>query len=119
MQDVKELERQLDLILATLRQRTGVARTTLRLDDPQRAWQVDLICAKALAPGAKSLRGEGSIDQRSGETVKWLSKEKRNLIQPDSLNNPNPPAPPALIAMYNATAQMLGPILNKGQYLVG
>ena len=34
-----------------------------------RGWNVDFICAEAVQPGVKSLRGDGSIDQRGAATV--------------------------------------------------
>jgi len=116
---VVELERKLDGLLAGLLRETRGSRSTLRIDDAARGWNVDFVCAEALQPGVKSLRGNGSIDQRAAETVKWMAKYKRNLVQPDLTNNPDPAPPPALMSSYAAKAQMLGPLLNSEGYLSG
>ena len=114
-----QIETELHAVLAELLRTSGAARTTLRLDDAARGWGVDFVCAEALTQGAKSLRNEGSINQRAAETVQWLARERRNLIQPDLLNHPSPAPPPALLKFYGATAQMLGPILDGTGYLAG
>ncbi len=106
-------------MLAGLLRETRGGRSTLRIDDAARGWNVDFVCAEALQPGVKSLRGNGSIDQRAAETVKWMAKYKRNLVQPDLTNNPDPAPPPALMSSYAAKAQMLGPLLNSEGYLSG
>jgi maleate isomerase len=116
---VSNLEKELDEVLGTLLHKSGGSRVTLRIDDAARGWNVDFICAEALRPGIKSLRGDGSINQRMAATVKWLAANKRNLIQPDIINNPDPAPPPALMGVYAAKAQMLGPLLSKGGYLSG
>jgi hypothetical protein len=67
----------------------------------------------------KSLRGEGSIDQRAAATIKWLEKHCKNLVQPDIINNPDPSPPPALMSAYAAQAQMLAPLFNKTGHLQG
>jgi GAF domain-containing protein len=65
------------------------------------------------------LRGDGSIDQRAAATVKWMEKHRRNLVQPDIINNPDPAPPRALMSAYAAKAQMLAPLFNKDSYLQG
>ena len=117
--NTSQIEAELDVVLAELLRKSGASRTTVRLDDAARGWRVDFVCAEALTSGAKSLREDGSINQRAADTVQWLARERRNLIQPDLLNNPTPAAPPALLKSYGATAQMLGPILDSTGYLVG
>jgi maleate isomerase len=117
--EVAALERRLDDVLATLLQDSHGSRCTVRIDDPARGWHVDLICAEALRPGVKSLRGQGAIDQRAAATVKWLAAEKRNLIQPDLTGKPVPPPPPALMGVYAAKAQMLAPLLTRAGHLAG
>ena len=116
---VQELERELDQVLATLLAASRGSRTTLRIDDPERGWHVDFICAEAARPGVKSLRGEGSIDQRAAATVQWMASNRRNLIQPDLTNNPDPAPPPALMSAYAAKAQMLAPLFNREGHLQG
>lgn len=113
------LEHSLDTILQDLRTEVGASRATLRVDDPARGWAVGLVCAEALAPGVASMRGDGSINQRGALTAQWLATHKRNLLQPDLLTNPDPPAPAALLSVYGAKAQMLGPLVDGGGYLVG
>ena len=67
----------------------------------------------------KSLRGDGSIDQRAAATVEWMAKHRRNLVQPDLTDAPDPAPPPALMSAYAAQAQMLGPLLASDGYLSG
>jgi maleate isomerase len=117
--EVAGLEKQLDGVLATLLRESHGSRCTLRIDDPARDWNVDFVCAEALQPGVKSLRGDGSIDQRAAETVKWMAVHKRNLVQPDLTSNPDPAPPPALMSAYAAKAQLLGPLLAQDGYLAG
>ena len=117
--EMAELEKKLDEVLATLLRETHGSRSTLRIDDPARGWNVDFICAEAVRPGVKSLRGDGSIDQRAAATVHWMAEHKRNLVQPDLTDNPDPAPPPALLTAYAAKAQLLGPLLAKDGYLTG
>ena len=117
--EVAALEKKLDEVLATLLRETHGSRSTLRIDDPARGWNVDFICAEAVRPGVKSLRGDGSIDQRAAATVHWMAEHKRNLVQPDLTDNPDPAPPPALLTAYAAKAQLLGPLLAKDGYLTG
>jgi hypothetical protein len=117
--DVKALENKLDEILSSLLEKSHGSRCTLRIDDERRGWNVDFVCSEATMPGVKSLRGDGSIDQRAAATVKWMEKNRRNLIQPDLTNNPDPAPPPALMSAYAAKAQMLAPLFNRQGHLQG
>lgn len=117
--DVAALEKKLDAVLATLLAASHGSRATLRIDDAARGWHVDFICAEAVRPNVKSLRGDGSIDQRAAATVHWLVKHKRNLVQPDLTDKPDPAPPPALMSAYAAKAQLLGPLLGSDDYLTG
>lgn len=108
------LVEQLGGVLAQLRDATGALRTTLRIDLPAYDFHVDLAVAEALAPGARSLLAEGSMDQRAAPTARWLERERRLLVQPD-FDAADPRPPPALIAAYGVQAQMLGPILSDGR----
>ena len=116
---VAALEKNLDAVLAILLRDGHGSRVTLRIDDAARGWNVQLICAEALAPGVKTLRGEGGINQRAATTVAWMVQHKRNLVQPDLLTNPDPAPPAALINAYKAKAQMLGPLHAKDGWLAG
>lgn len=117
--DTVRLAAELDAVLAELLQAAAGSRCTLRIDDAAHDWNVDYVAAEALQPGVKSLRGEGSIDQRGADTVKWLARESRNLVQPDLVNAPDPAPPPALMTAYAATAQMLAPLLADSGHLQG
>jgi maleate isomerase len=117
--EVAAVEKKLDEVLATLLQATHGSRSTLRIDDKDRGWDVDYICAEAVQPGVKSLRGDGSIDQRAAATVEWMAKHRRNLVQPDLTGHPDPAPPPALMSAYAAKAQLLGPLLDKDGELTG
>ena len=89
--DSDALARRLDDLLGDLLLECAASRCTIRLDDPRRGWKVDFVCAEAIRPGVASLRRDGSIDQRGAETVKWLAANKRNLIQPSLVNDPDLP----------------------------
>ncbi|HTJ57123.1 MAG TPA: GAF domain-containing protein [Devosiaceae bacterium] len=113
------LATRLDGILTELLQAVEASRCTLRFDDEARGWNVDFIVAEALEPGVRSLRGDGSINQRAAATVIWLARERRLLIQPDLTRPVEPAPPPALLSAYAATAQMLAPLLDDNGALLG
>ena len=113
------LEKALDEVLASLLRATGGSRSTLRIDEAARGRNVDVPCAEALKDGVRSLRGDGSINQRAAETVTWMVAHRRNLVQPDLTRNPSPAPPAALMSAYAAKAQMLGPLFAKDTYLAG
>jgi hypothetical protein len=117
--EVVELEKKLDAVLAKLLAEVGGGRSTLRIDDAAREWEVNFVCAEALTPAAESMRGNGSINQRASATVAWMEQHRKNLIQPDLTDNPDPAPPPALMSAYKATGQMLGPLFGKDGYLHG
>src|SRR4051794_38983943 len=52
--EVSRLEKDLDAVLAKLLAASGGSRSTLRIDDGERGWNVDFVCAEALKPGVKS-----------------------------------------------------------------
>lgn len=110
----EELVSTLDQILAGLLANTQASRVTLRVDVPERGFHVNLPAAEALSSGEKSLKSEGSLDQRAAETVKWLERERRLLVQNDVYTD-GPPPPQALIEIYGTRAQMLGPLVEQGQ----
>ena len=116
---VKELQARLDGVLESLLHAVGGSRCTLRIDDDGRGWHVDFICAEATLPGVKSLRNDGSIDQRAADTVRWLALHKRNLVQPDLTISVDPKPPAALMSAYAAKAQMLAPLLDRDGELGG
>jgi Alpha/beta hydrolase family/GAF domain len=108
---------ELEALVAALRQALGAARVTLRLDVPPQGLSVADVTAEALAPGAASLRGRTSIDQRAAGSVRWLEQHRRVLVQ-DDVSQAEAPPPPELVRVYGATAQMLGPVVRDGA-LVG
>lgn len=93
-------------ICAELLEATSCDRTTLRLDLPAIGLHVDLVTAEVTGPGARSIRSDASLDQRRLNTVAWMERTHRNLIQPDFTADPRPPA--ALVEVYGVRAQMLG-----------
>ena len=95
---------------------TNADRTTLRIDLPKQHMHVDLTAAEAVAPGVRSIRRDGSLDQRRLNTVQWLERHRRPLVQPHFHADPTPPN--ALIEVYGVNAQMLAPI-ERGGGLVG
>ena len=51
--EVLDLEEKLDAVLAALLRESGGSRSTLRIDDRAREWNVNFVCAEALANVAK------------------------------------------------------------------
>jgi maleate isomerase len=91
---------------------TGADRTTLRIDLPEQDMHVDLTAGEAVAPGVRSIRRDGSLDQRRLNTVQWLEQHRRPLVQPHFHDAPTPPN--ALTEVYGVNAQMLAPIERAG-----
>jgi maleate isomerase len=89
---------------------TGADRTTLRLDLPAVDLHVDLTAAEAVAPGVRSIRRDGSLDQRALNTVVWLEHHRKPLVQPHFGVAPQPPD--ALKEVYGVRAQALGPVVR-------
>lgn len=114
-----QLKAQLQATLDELLIATDASRSTLRVDDVTKDWHVDFAVVEALRPGVKSLLGIGGINQRAAATVGWLVKNKRNLVQPDLVNSPDPAPPTALLTAYSATAQMLAPLFDESDELRG
>jgi len=107
------LRSRLQSLCEELLEATGADRTTLRLDVPDHDLHVDLTAAEAHRPGVRSIRREGSLDQRRLNTVEWLEANRRNLVQPRFGPPPNPPQ--ALIDVYGVHAQLLGPVEHDGR----
>jgi maleate isomerase len=96
---------------------TRASRTTFRLDKPVWGAHVDDVIAEARREGIASLVGKTSINQRAADTVTWLERERRPLIQEDCATAD--PAPPReLVDLYGVRAQMLAPVEWAGD-LVG
>jgi maleate isomerase len=114
-----KLSLQIDAILATLLAGSHGNRCTLRLDHEGFDWSVAIPCSEALRPGVKSLKGDGSINQRAAATARWIEKHRRNLVQPDLSDGADPAPPPALLKVYGVKAQMLSPIFRADGWLQG
>lgn len=95
---------------------TGADRTTLRIDLPDHDLNVDLTVGEAVAPGVRSIRRDGSLDQRRLNTVEWLERNRRPLVQPHFRTDPTPPE--ALVSVYGVNAQMLAPV-ERGAEMAG
>ena len=107
------LVEEIEAVLEDLRVRLGGLRATLRLDDPARGWHSDDPCAETLAPGAPSMRGEGTISHRAAGTIVWLEKHRTILAQPDlAMAEARPPQ--ALIEAYGARSQIIAPVERDG-----
>lgn len=104
-----------DHIMRQLLDETGASRTTLRADIEAFGISVNFPVAEALRSGVKSLRGDGSVNQRAADTVNWLESHRTILVQNDFDAEPYPPA--ALVESYGTKAQMLGPILIGGRLI--
>jgi maleate isomerase len=114
-----QLAQQMDGVLATLLAGSHGSRCTLRLDHEAFGWSVAIPCSEALLPGVKSLKGDGSINQRAAATAQWIEKHRRNLVQPDLSDGADPAPPPALLKVYGVKAQMLSPIFRADNWLQG
>jgi maleate isomerase len=106
------LQQALDDLLAA----AGADRTTLRMDLPALGLHVNLTAAEAVAPGVRSIRRDGSLDQRALNTVVWLEQHRKPLVQPHFGEAPQPPE--ALKEVYGVRAQTLGPIV-RGEEMAG
>ncbi len=88
--------------------KTEASRTTIRADIVSSGIDVDLALGEAVHQGVPKIASDGSLDQRSLETIKWLEMKRETLIQPNFNTAPTPPQ--ALIDIYGVKAQMLGPV---------
>lgn len=104
-------------ILDDLRAKTRASRTTLRLDVPERGFQVNGVVAESLAPGINSIAVETKLQQRQSGTASYLEQHRKILVQNDCANAvPNPPK--ELMQIYGTKAQMMAPIV-RGADMVG
>lgn len=102
------------LLMDELRVATGATRTTLR--EAGAAGDFAVI-AESLADGARSLRGDRTLDPRAGATFRFLTENDGVLVQDDAAAHEFAP-PRELREHYGMRAQMLGPIKRDGE-LVG
>ena len=106
-----------EAMLYKLLKKTNASRTTIRLDVPDRSFNVSGCVAEALAPGIESIAAATSINQRASGTATWLEDNRKILVQNDTANAvPNPP--PQLIQIYGTRAQMMAPVV-RGKNMTG
>lgn len=91
---------------------TGADRVTARLDLPALGLSVNTPCAEADRDGFPPLGAAIEGDQRALETVVWIARHQRPLLQPDFSRSPRPPD--TLRDSYGVRAQMLGPAIRGG-----
>src|SRR5262249_44038480 len=118
MKPTVDLAARFDAILAILRDATGAARCTLRIDLSERGIHCNDVVAEAIAAGVKSRRGQTAIDQRAAGSIRWLAEHHRPLVQADLSGAVQPAPPPELMSVFGVTAQMLGPVV-RGRTLTG
>lgn len=98
-------------LAAALLARVNASRVTVRLcedgSDP-------LLVAEALAPGIPSMAGGPVTGIREAGTYVFLEKERRILVQNDCRAG-EPTPPPSLIETYRVYAQMLAPVIVRGE----
>jgi maleate isomerase len=103
------LRRALRDVLRDLLEATGASRTTIRLDLPDRGFDVDRAVAEAAGPGVTSILHDASLDQWAMPTVQWIAARKEMLVQEDFSGAPQ--VSPELVEVYGVKAQMLQPLL--------
>lgn len=99
-------------IVEDLLEATGAFRAVLRVNRPGENFPV---VAEALGPGATSDAAPLPYDLREVETVKFLMREKRILVQNDTRQPPSPPR--EMIEEEGIGAQMLAPLLRDGELI--
>lgn len=104
-------------ILTELLKMTRASRTTIRLDVPERGFEVKGCVAEALAPGVASIAAATSINQRASGTATWLEHNRKILVQNDTVNA-TPSPPPQLMQIYGTKAQMMAPVV-RGKDMTG
>lgn len=98
-------------LVSDLLAKVGASRTTIRLDVPAHGFRVNAVVAEARAPGVSSMAVTGSIDQRKTQTVSWLERERRILVQNDCSTAEVQP-PKELMHVHGTRAMMLAPIVR-------
>jgi maleate isomerase len=97
--------------LESLRIGTRAHRATLRLDVPG----MNFPCvAESCALGIRPISGDNSVDQAGAATAQWIARTHRVLVQPD-LSAADPAPPQALLDAYGVRAQMLAPVIVRGE----
>lgn len=115
----RDREGRFHAILASLMGVTGAMRTTVRLDLPILGWSVNVPCAEVLAEGARSMRGDASIDHRRARSIRWIERHRRCLVQGDVHADQDMAPPAALVSVFGTRAQMVAPVIGSDDYLAG
>jgi GAF domain-containing protein len=103
-----------EAILKRLLEQTSANRTTLRIDLPQFALNVNAPAAEVLAPGVHSIKNKTSLDQRKAVAVKWLEKNRRVFVENDCLNTTPDVAPEKEVTGdYGIRSEMVAPIIRN------
>ena len=105
-------------LLSDLRMKTNASRTTLRLEDAGRGFQIDGVVAESFAPGIKPNVAETSLQQRNSLTAEYLRQHRQVLVQNDCLNA-SLQFPDELMRIYGTKAQMIAPIVRPDEMVVG
>jgi maleate isomerase len=102
-----------ETILKRLLDETNASRTTLRIDLPQFALDVNAPAAEALASDVHSIKTKISLDQRRAVAVKWLEKNRRVFVENDCLNTTPDVAPEKEVTGdYGIRSEMVAPIIR-------
>lgn len=92
---------------------TGASRCTLRRDLPGRFFP---ITHEALAPGAPSIREEGTTDLRRAPVVRELLETKRQVVQDDCASAYDDPGFQRMLDAYGGlAAQIVTPVFAAGR----
>lgn len=118
MTSTAELVARFNSLLSDLRMKTNASRTTLRLEDAERGFQIDGVVAESLAPGTKPIAAETSLQQRNLLTAEYLRQHRQILVQNDCVNA-GLQFPEELMRIYGTKAQMIGPIVRADEMVVG
>jgi maleate isomerase len=106
-----ELVARFNSLLADLRAKTNASRTTLRLEDAERGFQIDGVVAESFAPGTNPVAAETSLQQRNSLTAQYLEQHRQVLVQNDSVNA-SLQFPEELMRIYGTKAHMIAPIVR-------
>lgn len=104
---LKDLDRHLEQLRLDL----SVIRVTVRLDVEGKNFPA---LGEAAAPGTVFIRSDESLDQRNAATAQWVIRNRALLVQPD-LSTSEVRAPGPLVDAYGVQAQMLAPVLSRGE----
>ena len=111
--DKHEIEAELEAFCRHLLVEAGADRVTLRIDDPARGLHVDRVACEAVRPGIRAIGGDVSIRQRQLQTIAWIDRWRRPLVQAAPTSPPG--IPEALRQAYDVGSQILSPLERQGE----